>query len=173
MVNESVSLDELDARLIGALTDNPRRGVVDLAASMGVARNTVQARLRRLEDSGVLGGFAPTLDLARIGVAVTAWAALELEQAVLDRVVADLKAEPHVLEVLTTSGREDLMVRVAASTHAELQAVMQRIVAIPGVAHSNTTIVLTSPLRPRIQPLLDELTRGAGWGRSTALPLAD
>ncbi|MBO9523659.1 MAG: Lrp/AsnC family transcriptional regulator [Nocardioidaceae bacterium] len=171
MVNQPISLDQLDARLIGALTENPRRGVVDLATAMGVARNTVQARIRRLEESGVLDGFTPQLDLNRIGVAVMAWAALALEQAELDRVVEALVAESHVMEVLTTTGREDLMVRVAAATHAELQGVVQRIVAIPGVSHSNTMIVLTAPLRPRVQPLLDELTKDAGWGRSTALPV--
>ena len=45
-----------------------RVGIVELATELGIARNTVQARLRRLEDAGVMTEFLPTVDLAQAGV---------------------------------------------------------------------------------------------------------
>ena len=92
-------IDRLDAELIGALTRDARTGVVELAGLLGVARNTVQARLRRLHDEGLTSGFMPRLDLAAVGISVQAFAALALEQGRLDDIVAQLTAMPHVLEV--------------------------------------------------------------------------
>jgi DNA-binding Lrp family transcriptional regulator len=55
----SENLDALDARLLLLLTDSPRLGVLESARRLGVARGTVQARLDRLTDRGILGGFPP------------------------------------------------------------------------------------------------------------------
>ena len=85
-------------------------------------------------------------------------------------VIELLAAIPEVMEIHATSGREDLLVRIGAVSHAELQELIQRIVALPGVGHSNTTLALTTPLTYRVGPLIAKATKGAGWGRSTALP---
>ncbi|MDT5336483.1 MAG: hypothetical protein QOD90_1988, partial [Mycobacterium sp.] len=53
---------------------------------------------------------------------------------------------------------------------AGLQQLIEKIVGIPGVVHSTTTLALTTPLAYRALPLLEEITRNAGWGRSTPAP---
>jgi DNA-binding Lrp family transcriptional regulator len=115
----------------------------------------------------MLNGFVPRLGLAEIGVAVEAFATLTLEQARFEEVVAQLAEIPNVLEIHATTGHGDLLVRLAATNHAELQDLIQRFVGLPGVSHSNTSLALTTPLPYRVQPLLDHLTRTSGWGRST------
>ncbi|HMS75697.1 Lrp/AsnC family transcriptional regulator [Gordonia sp. (in: high G+C Gram-positive bacteria)] len=152
-----ITLDHLDVRLLELLSRNARAGVMELAQQLSVARNTVAARLKRLETAGVLDGFAPRLNLAPLGVSVRAFLALELEQGQLDHVVASLAAIPEVLEVHATTGREDLLVQAAARTHDGLQDLIQKVVSIHGVAHSNTTLALTTPLPFRVQPLIDTL----------------
>jgi DNA-binding Lrp family transcriptional regulator len=158
-----VTFDRLDSQLLGLLGRDARTGVGEMSTALGVTRHTVQARLKRLEDVGLLTGFTPQVDLA-------AFAALALDQGQLDDIVDKLAAIPQVLEVHTTTGREDLLVRIATTSHAELQRLIQHVVAMPGVSHSNTSLALTTPLRYRIQPLLDDVTRQAGYGRSTPLP---
>lgn len=165
-----LSIDRLDGELIALLERDARQSIGDLAERLGVSRNTVQARMRRLSEGGMLRGFTPSLDLARVGVSVEAFAALALDQGKLDDVIKLLAEIPEVLEVHATSGREDLLVRLGAVSHAELQDLIQRIVALPGVGHSNTTLALTTPLAYRVGPLITKVTREAGWGRSTALP---
>jgi DNA-binding Lrp family transcriptional regulator len=165
-----VPIDHLDTQIIALLSANARRGPVDLSAALGVTRNTVQARIRRLEESGIIDGFTPRIALHQAGIGVEAFAALALHQGRLDQVVSALSTIPHVLEVHATTGREDLLIRVAAQDNASLQILIQQIVAIPGVAHSNTTLCLSTPLPYRVQPLLDAETRASGWGRSTPRP---
>lgn len=162
-----ISLDKLDVRLLELLSRDARAGIVEIASQLGIARNTVQARLRRLEEAGLLTGFHPSLDLAQAGVTAQAFIGLELQQARLTAIVAALTQIPEVLEVHATTGREDLLVRAAAVSQAGLQEMIQRIVAIEGVTHSTTTLALTTPLPYRVIPLLKEITRDAGWGRST------
>jgi DNA-binding Lrp family transcriptional regulator len=56
------SIDQLDARLISVLRANPRVGLLEVARQLGVARGTVQARLAKLEASGVITGHGPEID---------------------------------------------------------------------------------------------------------------
>lgn len=160
-------MDRLDLEILRKLTGDARTGVVELSAALGVSRNTVQSRVRRLEESGVLTGYEPRVDLAQAGVAVQAFVALEINQVGMSAVVDGLARIPQVLEVHATTGREDLLVRVATATQAELQELVVRILAVPGVVHSSTTLALTTPLPYRVIPLLEEATRDTGWGRST------
>jgi DNA-binding Lrp family transcriptional regulator len=164
------SLDRLDLEILRKLSDDARTGVVELSSALGVSRNTVQSRVRRLEESGVLTGYQPRVDLAQAGLAVQAFVALEINQVGMSSVVDGLARIPQVLEVHATTGREDLLVRVATGTQAELQELVVRILALPGVVHSSTTLALTTPLPYRVIPLLEETTRDAGWGRSTPKP---
>jgi DNA-binding Lrp family transcriptional regulator len=94
-----------------------------------------------------------------------------VRQGRLAEIVTALTQIPQVLEVHATTGREDLLVRAATVSQAGLQEMIERIVAIEGVVHSTTTLALTTPLPYRMIPLLQEITRDAGWGRST--PLSD
>ena len=161
-----LNLDRLDAELLAALARDARVGIVHLTKTLGVSRNTVQARMSRLEQAGIFGGFVPRLDLTDIGMGVEAFVTLTLEQAQFDSIVDRLKAMPNVLEIHVTTGSGDLLVRLTASTLAALQDLLHGIVELPGVAHSDTTVCLTTPLRYRVQPLLDEITKDSSWGRA-------
>lgn len=165
-----LSIDRLDAELLELLGHDARTGVVQLASTLGISRNTVQARLRRLEEGGLLTAYRPEFDLAQVGIATQAFIGLEVQQGQLTSIIAALTAIPQVLEMHATTGREDLLVRVATATQAGLQQLIERIVGIRGVVHSTTTLALTTPLRYRAVPLLTEMTREAGWGRSTRAP---
>jgi len=162
-----LSIDRLDVQLLELLMRDARTGVVALATRLGVSRNTVQSRLKRLEDVGLVTGYRPELCLAQVGAAILAFIGLETEQGRLSAVVRELSVIPQVLEVHATTGREDLLVRVAAMDQPQLQRLIEQIVLIPGVVHSTTTLALTTPLPYRTAPLLREITRDSGWGRST------
>lgn len=162
-----ITIDRLDALLLGRLASNARLSIAELSGRLGVARNTVQSRLRRLEDTGVVRSFSPVVDLDAVGVLVQAFVGIELEQRRLAEVTAVLRAIPQVLEVNTQAGREDLLVRVGAPTHPELQEVVTRMIDTPGVRHTTTTLIVSTPVAYRTQPLLDHLTATAGFGRAT------
>jgi len=150
-------VDGLDARLLLLLTDEPRLGVLECSRRLGVARGTVQARLDRLVARGVLTGFPPALDLAAMGYGLTAFAVLEIAQGRRQEVCDGLAAINEVCEVHATTGQGDLFARVVARSNADLQRVIDSIVDVPGVQRLSTSIALSTPVPPRVRPLLERI----------------
>ncbi|MTD54232.1 Lrp/AsnC family transcriptional regulator [Amycolatopsis pithecellobii] len=150
-------MDALDAKLLLLLTDAPRLGVLECARRLGVARGTVQARLDRLTEQGVLDGFPPRVDLAGIGYGLTGFAVIEIAQGSREEVSAGLAAIEQVCEAHATTGQGDLFVRMVARDHEDLQSVIDRIVALPGVRRTNTSLALTTPIPLRVRPLLERI----------------
>lgn len=156
-------IDALDGRLIGLLMAEPRVGVLEASRRLGVARGTVQARLDRMQARGVITGYGPDIDPAAIGYRVMAFITLEIRQAGGHDPVADrLAAIAEVLEAHTITGSGDMLCRVVARSNADLQRVIDAIVALEGVVRTSTVIVLDSPLPHRVLPLVDAATAGPG-----------
>ena len=148
------TVDDLDARLLAALEESPRAGVLELARRLGVARGTVQARLDKLQKDGVVTSFGPHLDLPAMGYGVLAFTTLEIAQGRLADVVAHLRAIPEVLEAHATSGPGDLHCRVVARTNEHLQAVINRILEVQGIDRTSTVIALSTQIPFRTLPLV-------------------
>lgn len=152
-------LDALDVALLRELARDPRASVLELARALGVARGTATARLARLERSGVLRRRDPDVDLAAAGFPVQAFVTLELAQGSLEAAAADLRAAPGVLEAHVTTGQGDVLARVAAASHAELQATLLRLSRSPAVVRSTSVVVLSEVVGRRVMPLLAERAR--------------
>jgi DNA-binding Lrp family transcriptional regulator len=150
-------IDELDARLIAELRAHPRLGLLEVSRRLGVARGTVQARLAKLEQRGVVVGYGPEIDPAQIGHSIQAFVMLELTQGRLAEAVRALEATPEVLEVDAVSGPQDLICRVAARDTEHLQAIVNSLLAADAVRRSTSYVVLSRPIRPRVQPLVDRV----------------
>ena len=149
-----ILLDALDGRLIHALADSPRSGVLELARQLGVARGTVQARLDKLRQRGVITGFGPDLDVRAIGYEVLAFTTIEIAQGRLQDVVDHLRDIPEVLEAQATSGIGDLHCRVVARTNTHLQEVINRILEVQGIDRTTTVIALSDQIPYRVLPLV-------------------
>ena len=152
---EPIAVDPLDARLIRAMAETPRAGVMELARQLGVARGTVQARLEKLQRRGIVTGFSPDVDLRAMGYGVLAFVTLEIAQGRLRDVVAHLAGIPEVLEVHATTGPGDLHARVVARTNEHLQHVIGAILTVEGISRTTTQIALSEQLPLRILPLVD------------------
>lgn len=148
------TVDELDAKLILTMRENPRIGLMETSRLLGVARGTVQARLDRLVSRGVITGFGPEVSPAGLGYPVLAFVSLEIAQGRLDESVEMLAAIPEVLEVHGTSGGSDLVCRVAARSNAHLQLVLLQILKTPAVQRTSTSIALSTLVALRTDPLV-------------------
>ncbi len=154
-------VDALDARLIELLAAHPRIGVLELARRLRVARGTVQARLDKLTARGVVRGYGPEIAPEALGYPVTAFVTLEIRQSRgHDPVSAHLATIPEVLEVHTISGSADLLCRIVARSNADLQRVIDRVVADPAIVRASTTIALAEQLRYRTLPLVHAVAAG-------------
>jgi DNA-binding Lrp family transcriptional regulator len=150
-------IDELDARLITALAETPRAGVMELARQLGVARGTIQARLDKLQARGVITGFDPDLHLETLGYEVLAFVTLEIAQGRLADVIDHLGDIPEVIEAHSTTGPGDLHCRVVARTNEHLQNVINRILEVNGIVRTSTQIALTEQIGFRVLPLVAQL----------------
>ena len=156
------TIDGLDGRLIGAMAAAPRAGMLELARRLQVARGTVQARLDKLLQRGVITGFGPEIDLRALGYEVQAFTTLEIAQGRLRDVVAHLRDIPEVLETHAITGAGDLHCRVAARTNAHLQDVVNRILEVQGITRASTVIALSEQIPYRILPLVEAAAAYAG-----------
>jgi DNA-binding Lrp family transcriptional regulator len=154
-----MSIDELDARLIAALREQPRVGLLEVSRRLGVARGTVQARLAKLEARGVITGYGPEVDPAAMGYAIQAFVLLELAQGRLAEAVETLERAPEVLEADAISGSQDLLCRVVARDTEHLQDLVNRLLSTPAIRRSTSHIVLSRQVPPRTGPLVDAAAR--------------
>ena len=155
-------IDDLDARLIALMTDEPRIGLLEVSRRLGVARGTVQARLNKLIERGVITGFGPQLDPARMGYGVLAFVFLEIAQGRLAEAVALLETVPEVIEAHGTSGSLDLLCRVVARDNEHLQDVLNLILSNAAVRRSTSHIALSRQIAFRTGPLVSAAAlRGA------------
>ncbi len=148
-------MDLLDARLIRELYPDCRLGVLELSRRLSVARATVQSRVDRLIESGVIRQFQPELDVEALGFAVTAFVTLEISQSEDAAVIEHLRSIPQVLEVHTITGQGDLLCRIVARSNADLQDVIDRVVKPAAIVRSSSSIALSTRLHYRVLQLVD------------------
>ncbi|MBF9335386.1 Lrp/AsnC family transcriptional regulator [Microbacterium lacticum] len=152
-------LDRVDLDLLKALADDHRATVVALADRLGLSRNTVQARMARLERSGVFQSFERAMSPAALGLPIEAMVSVIVRQADIPRITAEIAEIPEVIQAHGLSGQIDLMVRVAARDTQHLFDVDARILSIEGVERTETSLVMGEVIGYRIRPILESVRR--------------
>ena len=150
------AIDQLDARILATLREEPRIGVLEISRRLGVARGTVTARMEKLQARGIVTGFGPDLDPGELGYPVLAFVFLEIVQGRLDEAVADLRDVPEVLEAHSVTGARDLLCRVVARDNGHLQDVINRMVRHPTVRRSTSYISMSRQIGYRVAPLVEQ-----------------
>nr|WP_162595277.1 Lrp/AsnC family transcriptional regulator [Variovorax sp. PBL-E5] len=137
-------MDELDHRLIALLRHDARLPVATLAHRLGVSRGTVNNRLRKLEDGGVIVGYAVQLRPEMRSDEIRAWMGILVEGNQTRQVIASLLGEPGVAALHDTNGRWDLLADLRAASMAELSQVLERIRLLKGIRSTETSIHLAT-----------------------------
>ena len=158
-ISNARTLDSLDGRIILALDKDPEASALALSRTLGVARNTVHARLARLERSGALRSFSRRLDPAALGYELMAFLSLSISQTRTGSVEDGLAAIPEVIEVhATTGGDADLMAKVVARGTADLYRITNEILEIDGIERTSTAISILELMPPRYDGLISRLS---------------
>ncbi|MEU7142627.1 Lrp/AsnC ligand binding domain-containing protein [Nocardia sp. NPDC046473] len=157
MSRTPAKLDELDLAILTAMHEYQKAGILELSRRTRVARATVQSRIGRMEESGVIASYDPQIDVTAAGFDVQAFVTLEIAQGALDAVAAELETIPGVLEAYATTGTGDVWCRIGADSHAGLQSVLLSIDRTSSVVRSHSVIVLSTVVPFRTLPLLRTL----------------
>lgn len=137
-------MDSLDQKILTALSANSSVSTSQLARRFDVARSTVQARIERLETTGVIAGYTIKLGDVALERRIKATVLLQVEPREAAQVVSRLRKISEVEAAHSSSGRADLVLQVAAGSTTELDQVLDTIIGVPGIKSSETLIHLST-----------------------------
>lgn len=139
-----INLDDVDRQLIGLLRDDARTPVVALAKTLRVARATVQNRLTRLENEGVIVGYTVRLKRAAEKHRIRALMSVAVQGNSAADIIKALRGHPNVATIHSTNGRWDLIAELQADSLEEFDRVLGAIRLIDGIANTETSILLST-----------------------------
>jgi DNA-binding Lrp family transcriptional regulator len=139
-------MDELDRNIVGLLGADARMSVATLSRRLKVARSTIQARLERLETTGIIAGYTLKLGEAAREGRLRASVLLTVEPRAQAAILTRLKSIAEVERVFTTSGRFDLLMQIACPNTQVLDQVLDQVGAMPGVRASESLIHLSTKI---------------------------
>jgi len=140
------TIDPVDLRILARLQDDARLSNVDLARAVHLSPSPCLARVRRLEQSGLIRRYVSLLDPVRLGLTVSVFIQVRLERQVesaLEVFEREIAARPEVMECYLMTGDSDYLLRVVV---ADVQALERFIVdflsRIPGVGNIKSSFAL-------------------------------
>lgn len=149
------SLDHVDLELLAALSEDPRATVVALAERLRLSRNTVQARMARLERAGVFHSFERAISTEGLGFPLQAFLSIGVRQPELPAITDELRRIPEVIQVYGVSGQVDLLALVACRDARHLFDVDARILSVSGVERTETSLVMSEAIPYRVSGLME------------------
>lgn len=146
-------MDHIDREIVAALVEDGRRSVQDIADRVRLSASATRERLRRLERTGPIAGYAARLDATAAGFAVQASVEVEMAPGTDPLAFeAGLRDTPAVVEVLHATGDGDYLVRVHCRDTTELHHLVRGFKTLLGAASTVTRVILDTPVpaRPRL-----------------------
>lgn len=141
-------LDAIDHRILRALSADARIAITDLAAQVGLSKTPVAARVKRLEQSGVIRGYTAQLSARRLGRDHVAFVEVRLtdtRERALRAFNDAVRAVPEVEECHMVAGGFDYLMKVRTQDIAEYRRVLgETISALPHVAATSTYVSMES-----------------------------
>ena len=150
-----MKLDRTDARILTELQTDGRLTVVELGDRVGLTGTPCARRVKQLEQSGVISGYAAVLDPARLGLKVQAFVQVKLERHTVENVEhfqRELAALDQIVSCFATTGEYDFMLQIVAPDLDALSAlVLKKLLKLPSVRDVHSSIVLDTIKRsPRV-----------------------
>ena len=149
----SQSIDEIDAKILELLQRNGRMKRSDVADEVDLSISAVSERMRKLEERGVIEGYAALVDAKRLRLDITAFIRVSVDGSehysdFVDR-VTDME---HVLELHSITGEGSHVMKVRTADTTALERFLSDIQALPGVSRTTTSIVLSTFKETRTVP---------------------
>ena len=133
-----------DEQLLSLLREDARAATADIARRLGLSRTTVQNRIARLEQSGVIRGYTVRIDDELERSRIRAHIMITLRPKQMMAVVKALQAMHEVRVLYSVSGGHDLIALAVTSSVGEMDVLTDRIGAIDGVERTNSSIILST-----------------------------
>lgn len=156
------SFDAVDLAILRELASDGRVSFAELGRRVSLSRPAVADRVRRLEESGVIRGYAADLDLDRLGLGLRAHVSLRPRHRTTRdprRVHDQLVAVGNVLSCAHVTGQNCYELTIAVRDAQELEDVIDR---LSDLGDTTTGVVLSEPVHPRDVHVTDWIARSVG-----------
>ncbi|HAT43163.1 MAG TPA: AsnC family transcriptional regulator [Rheinheimera sp.] len=140
-------LSKEDERLLGLLRTNARASVSDLARELDLSRSTVQTRIQRLEQTGVIRGYVVEYGDSFLKSLVSAHVSIKVRQKLTTKTNNELRQIPQISELYAISGEYDLIAVVQAQSTEQLSHLLDDIGNLDGVERTNSSVILETKFR--------------------------
>ncbi len=141
-----VPLDVIDRRILNALQADGRLTNAELADRVGLSPSAVHRRLRRLEDKGVIAGYALLVDKAAIGRPVDVFVEISLVSQAVERLSefeAAVASCPEVMSCHLMAGEADYLLHLAVADTADFERIhASHLSRLPGVARIKSNFAM-------------------------------
>lgn len=152
-----MQLDLFDRKIIASLQEDARMPVAQVAERTALSATPVSRRIKRLEDDGVILGYAPVLDPRKLGFELEAYVLINLNAHIdenINRFEQAIRDNPYVIACHAVTGDMDYIVHIIARDVEHLsQITLKTLVRIPGVRDVKSSIVLEAIKEQRALPL--------------------
>jgi DNA-binding Lrp family transcriptional regulator len=153
----AVALDATDARILDALQADAKLTNVELAARVHLSPSPCLARVRRLEESGLIAKYVALLDPLKLGLSVSVFIQIRLEKQVeraLEAFEAAVARYPEVMECYLMTGDADYLIRVVVPDVPALERfIVDELSKIPGVANIRSSFALKQVKYKTVLPI--------------------
>ncbi|TXH98551.1 MAG: Lrp/AsnC family transcriptional regulator [Rheinheimera sp.] len=140
-------LSKEDERLLALLRTNARASVSDLARLLDLSRSTVQTRIARLEQTGVIRGYVLDYGDSYTKSLVSAHVSIKVKQKLTVKTNNELKQIPQIAELYAISGEYDLIAVVQAQSTEQLSHLLDQIGDLDGVERTNSSVILETKFK--------------------------
>jgi len=137
-------LDETDRRILSVLQRDARTSMRKISEEVGVSLGTVSNRVRKLEGTGVIRGYAVLLDPEKIGWDLNVVIGLRIQKGRLIEIQEKIAKDPRVYGVYDVTGDFDSMVVARARDRSDLDELSKNVMSVDGVERSVTHLVLNT-----------------------------
>ena len=134
--------DDLDRKIIRVLNRNARRSYREIAKEVGTSVTAVIHRIKKLEESGAIGGYIPIVDQDQFGLSLIAIITLRISQGKLLDIQRRIAEDPRISAVYDITGEWDSVVIGYFRDRNDLNDFIKELLSLENVDRSNTHIVL-------------------------------
>lgn len=140
-------MNAVDEKLLALLLENGRESTSSLARKLSISRSTVQSKISRLEQSGVIQGYSAQLGDEYASKLVSAHVLITVQQKQTAQTNIKLREIPQITALYAISGDYDLIAIVRTETTEQLSRILDAIGNLDGVERTNSSLILETKLR--------------------------
>ena len=136
-----------DEKLLSILRTNARASISDLARALNLSRSTVQSRMLKLEETGVIKGYSVDYGAAYLSAMVSAHVSIKVKQKLTTKTNLELKQIDAISQLYAISGEFDLIAVVQAQNLEKLSHLLDDIGNLDGVERTTSSVILETKFK--------------------------